>query len=261
MNIEPEDTMKKKMDCYIIDEDSQSIHVLATFLQENCSDMVEIIGTATSYDEAMEYLSKNEPAFLFIDIEVGGNRGFDLLKKCSHLINTNVHVITANNSRAFDAYKYGVSNYLLKPVDKDALVAGVRRVHERRETFKIRSIQQFIKSQKEKIFVQDSRGWTGVFLKEIVLLESDGSYTRIKLENGETLIVSKTLGAMEESLFAFEEFVRVSKMYIVNITHISKIRKQDGGMLEMTGDIEIPISTNSKKEVMDILLERLNMIK
>ena len=253
--------MKKKLDCYLVDDELQAIHALTSLLQNYCSDMVEIVGSTTDYYEAWQYLSENEPALLFIDINKETNNGWELLGKCGPLINTSIHVTATSSDFAFEAYKLGVTNYLLKPITPEELIFAIRRIYTRREIFKIKSIQQFIKSQKEKIFIPDSKGWASLNLKEIVLLQSDNSYTHIVLENDEVHIITKNLGALEEYLLPFDDFVRVSKSYIVNINHVLKIKKQDGGILVLTGNLEIPISTGFKKDVMDILLERLNMLR
>jgi len=223
--LEPFELMQTKLNCYLVDDDLQAIDALAHLLEKYCSEMVQVVGSTTSYDEALEYLLASEPELLFIDIKMEGDKGWDLIKKCGHLINTSVHIVTSTSEYAFEAYKLGVANYLLKPIDSGELIYSISRMYIKMQTFKLNSIQQFVKSKNEKIFIPDNKGWVRINIKEIVLLQSDSSYTHLIMENGDEHTITKHLGALEESLVDFQDFVRVSKSYIVNISHIVKIKK------------------------------------
>jgi len=241
-----------KLKCYIIDDEQRAINALEFLLDYYCNDTVEIIGTSSIFNEALEYLGHNTPDVLFLDINLGEETGFDLLEKLgSSMADTEIIITSAYADHALEAFKYGSINYLLKPVDPEELERTINRIETRK--FKKPANPNIAPVNAENFFYPTRHGYASINYKDIICMKGEGSYTNIYLTDTESIIVSKNLFFFEQLLQKRPEFLRVQKSYIINQNHIKEINKQGGIKLIMKNDIHVPISNSMKETIMKII--------
>lgn len=244
----------------IVEDEKKSREVLDALVKANCPD-VNIVGTAESVAEGVELIRTAKPRLVFLDIEMADGSGFDLLEKVP---NSGFDVIftTASDAHALRAIKYSAIDYLLKPIDADELKAAVEKIrakaidHTNLESLKF-LLQNFRKpnEQYSKITLPTGNAYEIVNVKDIIRCEADGSYTSFFLENKKKLLVSASLKHYEDLLPA-DDFIRVHHHHLINMHHVVRYLKTDGGYAVMSDGTQIEISRRKK----DAFLQRLNKV-
>ena len=254
VNKAPNETIK----VVLIDDESQSRKTLQCFLQDYCP-QVEIIGEADSVLSGYQLLQKESPDVIFLDVQMNDGTGFDLLNKIS---NPSFQVIftTAFDEFAIKAFQYNAIDYLLKPIDVDELIRSVGKVNpsDNGSAFQgqLASLLETTQTEKfNKIVLSANDGLHFLELDGIVRLQSDANYTTFYLIDGRRIIVSKTLKNFE-TLLEGEDFFRPHRSHIINLNHVSKILKEDGGYLLMKDGYKVPISRSKKEEFMTLVKDR-----
>ena len=211
---------------------------------------LKIAGSASTIDSAYDGIQSTKPELLLLDVEIGTNTSFELLEKFNDF-SFQVIFITAHQKYAVDAFKFSAIDFLLKPLSFTALEMAVAKASESMKTSQKKSIETLRhnldsnqKNQKIILKTQD-KIWV-LELNEIVHCESDLSYTIFHTDT-ERIIVSRTMGYYDELLSAYG-FFRVHKSHLVNVRHVRKIHKTDGGEAELSNGSKIPISQRKKEE-------------
>lgn len=231
-----------KLKVAIIDDEKHAIDTLTYDLMENHSHEVEILFSTTSPLEGAKQTRTTNPDILFLDVNMPGLSGLDLVD-LMHDISTHIVFTTAHPEYAVKAVETNVSGYLLKPVQSDDLQRIIK---------KIKTIKQKKESEKiiyGKIPVPDSGGIELVPWNEIIYCKSDNNYCELYLTGNRKIVASKTLKHFETNLPSLH-FLRIHKSYIINFQHIKKYLKREGGELLMTNGSIIPVSRNSRDEIL-----------
>jgi two-component system LytT family response regulator len=199
----------------------QELHYLLKEIED-----VEVVAEAKNADEAEELIKKHDPELLFLDIQMPGRDGFDLLEKLDQA--PNVIFTTAYSEYAMKAFEFNALDYLKKPITEDRLKTALDRVREK--------IQEADKSKKlltegSQVFVKDGEKCWFVPLKEIRVFEIWDNYTRIYFEDQKPMI-PKTLNYMESRLDP-EVFFRANRQQIVNLKWIDKIEPWFSGTIRI----------------------------
>lgn len=243
----------------IVDDEEKSRDLLQKLLSRYCPE-IHIAGTSDSVDVAVEMIRKNKPDLLFLDIEMSGETGFDLLEKISDTM-CDVIFVTAYDKYAIRAIKFSASDYLLKPIDSEELAAAVKKVIEKKNTTynadNIRLLIQSIKKKEEftKISLPTGSAYEIVSINDIIRCESEGHYTNFMLADKRRLLVSVSLKYYED-LLPSETFIRVHHSHLININHVVRFLKVDGGYAVMSDNSQVEISRRKK----DTFLSRLQNI-
>jgi two-component system LytT family response regulator len=201
---------------------------------------VEILGESRSGEEALALIPKLAPDLIFLDIQMPGMTGFDLLERLEDLPQT--IFTTAYDEYAIKAFEVNALDYLLKPVAPARLAAALARVRPHAEP-----------SRLEQVFVRDGdRCWI-VRLPEIFLLESEGNYTRLCF-GSERPLIRRSLNALEEQLDP-AMFFRAGRKQIVNLKWIEKVDIGIAGGLEVTlrGGRAVEMSRRQSVRLREIL--------
>ena len=220
---------------------------------------VNIVAQASSVAEASEKLSANEVDLLLLDIELGDGTAFDLLEQLED-DHCDVIFTTAYDHYAIKAIQFSAFDYLLKPIDPDELKSTLERYLEKRSRNgdsgeKINHLIHNLRSEKKKLAIPDMEGFVFIDVDDIIRCQSDGSYTRFYLTSGEKILASKSLGEYEGMLNG-ETFYRVHRSSLINLSHIKKYIKGEGGYVIMTDGSEIEVSRRKKAEFIKILSGR-----
>jgi len=242
----------------LIDDESQSRKTLQVLLQDYCP-QIEIIGEANGVLTGFKLLQKMTPDVIFLDVHMDDGTGFDLLNKFP---NPNFQVIftTAFDEFAIKAFQYNAIDYLLKPIDVDDMLRAVDKITPSiKEGNYENQIANLLETNKTgrfaKIAIASNEGLHFLELANIIRIESEGNYTTFHLLNGKRIVVAKTLKSFEE-LLVDEDFFRPHQSHIINLRHVAKILKKDGGYLLMKDDSEIPISRSKKELFMNLVKDR-----
>lgn len=250
----------KKINIGILDDELHSVESLALHLDELFPDF-EIVYKSNKVQEAIHRLPNMDIDLLFLDIEMPGMNGFQLLEQLKDR-KFDVIFITAYSEYAIQAFKAKAINYLLKPIDEEELEVAINKwLESYKDTSysnKIESLIDYLKKDgkmKSKISVPVMDGFEFVEINDIVYCQSNNNYTQIHLKSGEKLTVSRTLKGVEEILNAYF-FIRVHQSYIINPNYLHKYSRSEGGYLVLNDDIRIPIS-NAKRSLIVNLFNSL----
>jgi len=244
----------------IIEDEAKSRELLQALVSKHCNG-VEVIATAGNVKEGVEAVSKNNPDLLFLDISMPDGTGFDLLEKISP-IKADVIFTTATDKYAIKAIKYSALDYLLKPIDAEELKNAVGKLVEKKSKVNtVENLAQLLQNLKQgsdsyqKITLPTSTSYEIVFIKDIIRCEADGSYTVFHLTGKRKLMASASLKHYED-LLPVNEFMRIHHHHLININHVVRYLKVDGGYAVMSDGSQIEISRRKK----DDFLEKLNKV-
>ncbi len=226
----------------IVDDEIPAQESLSKLLQRFCKN-VEIIGIASSVDEAVELCLEKRPQLLFLDIQMPSGSGFDILEKTT-FIEKQVIFTTAYSNHAIEAIKANAVDYLLKPIEIQELVKAVEKAIKNSQ----KNSQPTEERSLDKIAIPTLEGTYFYNKSEIIRAEADSNYTELHLVNGKKIVSSKTLKEIEISL-AKTTFIRVHKSHLININFIKKYIKGDGGIIVLNDDSMIPVSRSHKDEL------------
>ncbi len=241
----------------IVEDEQKSRDVLVKIIEKNCPEL-SIIGMASNVSEGVEMIKSLKPDLVFLDITMPDGSGFDLLEQVQGQ-KFELIFATASNEHAIKAFKYSACDYLLKPIDIDELKNAVSRVEKRKnEAPDMQNLNFLIQQLKrsddnyQKITLPTGNAYEIINLKDIIRCEADGSYTYFFLSDKRKLMVSASLKHYEE-LLPEQDFIRVHHHNLINMNHVVRFLKEDGGYAVMSDGSKIEISRRKKDQFMDRL--------
>ena len=248
------------MKAIIIEDELNVLSGFKKLLQTFCPD-VEVVGSAENVESGVALVQQTSFDILFLDINLPDGSGFDLLHQLSQ---RDFHTIfvTAYDQYAIDAFKISAVDYLLKPISPDLLKKAIEKIKHLEglvvQEDQLEAIQQRIEAeynQHEKIILRDTEGMRIVEVSSIVYCEAEGSYTKFYFDNGETILTSMHLKEYERLLEPYG-FIRCHHSYLINLQHVLAVNKNDGGVVVLSGQISLPLSTRKKSSVVEAIKAR-----
>ncbi|HEY5368984.1 MAG TPA: response regulator [Hanamia sp.] len=235
----------------LIDDERLARSELRRLLQEFPD--VEIIGEAANADEGIEKIESLNPDLIFLDIQMPGKTGFEMLmelEKSPHVI-----FVTAYDEYALKAFDVNALDYLMKPVEPKRLADAILKVTQKEEEELISYSNRGILSEHDQVFVKDGERCWFVKLSDVRLFESVGNYAKVFFGTNKPLIL-KSLNALEERLDD-RVFFRANRKHIINLRMIEKIETYfNGGLLvDLIGGEKIEVSRRQAvkfKEMMSL---------
>ncbi len=243
----------------LIDDEPQSCKSLAIKLKAVVED-IEIIGTYNHPERAISDIRKSKPDVVFLDIEMPGMNGFQLLEKIEEF-DFEVIFVTAYNEYMLNALRISALDYLLKPVEAEELKNALERLRKkisRSENFmntkeQLELLGDTLKQHSPKrLALATSQGIIFLKINEIIRVEALSNYSTFYLINKQKIMVSKTLKEFEPVL-VMQNFFRVSRSCIVNTDYIVKYKNEDGGMLELQDGSEVDVGPHRKDELVELI--------
>jgi two-component system LytT family response regulator len=241
------------MKALIIDDERLARKELTNLLKDHHE--VEIIGEAVNVDDAYQKIQTLDPDLLFLDIQMPGKTGFDLLEMLDSV--PRVIFTTAYDEYALKAFEVNALDYLLKPIQPERLAESIRKLFKQEDEEPVQDLplNERKLGANDQVFVKDGDKCWFVRLSEVRLFESDGNYIKVYFDNFKPMI-HKSLNALDERLDD-RTFFRASRKHIVNLHWVEKIEPWfNGGLmvqLKGGGRIEVSRRQSSKfKEMMSL---------
>jgi len=245
------------MKSIIIDDEKQARVSLSLLLEEYCPE-VEILADCENLPEGVKAIIKYKPDVVFLDIEMPGHSGLELLDFFDEKeVNFAIIFTTAYNEFAVQAFKLSALDYLLKPIIPEELVNAVAKLkRQKREQFSILS-ENIQKEIPEKIAIPSEKNLILLNISEILYIKGDGPYSEVFLTDGTKHLVSRTLKNFEDILQSHKRFLRIHKSYLVNFDFAVSYSKSDNGWLNLKNGISVPVSS----EKTNLILEKIAIVK
>ena len=244
------------MKAIIIDDERLARTELRKLLQDFPE--IEIVDEASNAEEGIQKIENHNPDLVFLDIQMPGKTGFDMLSELDHA--PQVIFTTAYDEYALKAFEVNALDYLLKPVEPRRLADAVEKLRKisnggRTERTGMHTEPTSILGENDQVFVKDGERCWFVKLSEVRLFESVGNYAKVFFGSNKPLIL-KSLNALEERLDE-KVFFRANRKHIVNLRMIEKIEPYFNGglLLELKGGEKIEVSrrqTVKFKEMMSL---------
>jgi two-component system, LytTR family, response regulator len=238
----------------IIDDERLARNELKKLLAEFPE--IEVIGEAANANEGREMIENLNPELVFLDIQMPGKTGFDMLAEMDK--SPNVVFTTAYDEYALKAFEVNALDYLLKPIEPKRLSDAINKINAAEEVEERTEPVNFNKSvlgEHDQVFVKDGERCWFVKLTDIRLFESVGNYAKVFFGPNKPLIL-KSLNALEERLDE-KIFFRANRKHIINLRLIDKVEPYFNGglLLELKGGEKIEVSrrqTVKFKEMMSL---------
>ena len=217
---------------------------------------IEVIGEASNAKEGIEKIESLSPDLIFLDIQMPGKTGFDMLTE----LDSSPHVIftTAYDEYALKAFEVNALDYLMKPIEPRRLADALQKLQQAEEKELASAVAGFnrgILTEQDQVFVKDGERCWFVKLAEVRMFESVGNYAKVFFGTYKPLIL-KSLNALEERLDE-KVFFRANRKHIVNMRMIEKIEPYFNGglLLEIRGGEKVEVSRRQAvkfKEMMSL---------
>jgi DNA-binding LytR/AlgR family response regulator len=239
--------------CIIVED----IQIAADFLKKFCekSGLIEVKGHFLNSESALEFLEDNKVDLLFLDIEMPGATGFELLDRLTY--SPRIILTTSKTEYAFDAFQYNVTDYLKKPFTYKRFLEAVLKIQtiQQAESGLVPAPQTAAAVAAPQtdigfLFIKTEDKLVKLVKDDIFFIESMRDYVKF-VTASKSYITYSTLKNLEEKLQG-DEFLKVHRSYIVNIKKIDDIR---GNTIYLQGN-QIPIGKGHKEE----LVKRLNIL-
>lgn len=221
---------------------------------------VQVVAKFNQPEAAVEFVRVTEFDLLFLDIEMPRLNGFDLLAQFDSY-HFDVVFTTAYDQYAIRAFRVSALSYLLKPIEEHDLRESLSRWQQKKikqlQVPQIQALQAQItpNAPQTRLALPTHEGHEIIEIAQIVRCMADASYTHFYLENGQQLLICRTLKEVEQALEP-NGFVRVHQSHLINPQYLRKIVKQEGGYLVMTDGAQVPVT----KQKRDLLVEQFNVM-
>ena len=241
----------------IVDDEMHCCENLQWQLRQYCPE-IEVEAVCNNAEKALQQIYRQQPQLVFLDVEMPGMNGFEMLEGLAQ-VNFDIIFTTAFDQYAIRAIKFGALDYLIKPIDKDELCEAVDKLINRTQRDSLKQLNALLSHIKksndlsfQKIALPTMHSYELVPLNNIIVCESKNNYTTVRLNNGQNILISKTLKQVED-LLDMQPFFRVHNSFLVNLQYAIRYVKGEGGHLVMNNDITVPVARSKKEELLKLI--------
>ena len=250
----------EQLKAILIDDEPRGISSMQKLLQINCPD-VQVIGSCTNADDAIQMVRTLHPDLIFLDIAMPVKNGFELLKELKGN-SFEVIFVTAHNQFMIEAFHFSAIDYLLKPVEDNLLVDAVERAkHRIAEKSGSKNVETFLHNLKQKhspakmrLCIPSLKGFQVIELDDILYAESSGNYTNLYFANNKMVCTSKPMHEYE-TLLEDAGFVRIHKSILVNLLHVKEYLRGEGGSVILSNGHEVEVARRKKEGFLNRMRE------
>ena len=240
------------MKVVLVDDEKHCLETLSWQLQRYCP-QVEILAACSTAAAAIKIIQKEPVDLVFLDIEMPHMNGFEMLEALQP-ITFEIIFTTAYDMFAVKAFKFSAVDYLLKPIDKEELLQAMNKYKTRGTKLRPEQLNILFQSLNQKsgpvqrVALPTMEGLEFIEAEDIIHCQSESNYTHIFLAGDTKLLISKTLKETEE-LLKDHNFMRIHHSHLINLNHVRKYVKGDGGYVIMSNDDAVNVS-RSRKELL-----------
>jgi|TARA_B100000401_G_scaffold221092_1_gene149482 two-component system LytT family response regulator len=198
---------------------------------------IEIVSEASNGEEAIELIEEHKPDLVFLDVQMPGMTGFEVLEHL-HVV-PNIIFVTAYDEYALKAFEVNALDYVLKPIELSRLEKAIEKVNSKSHKDDAPANQEL--NHESQIFIKDGEKCWFVKLDKVRMFESEGNYVRLYFDDSKPMIL-KSLNNLEKRLNN-KQFFRISRKYIINLTWVEKVEAWFNGGLRVT------LKTGEKLEI------------
>jgi two-component system LytT family response regulator len=238
-----------KIRTIIVDDEPDAVNFIKSIIEEYCPKL-EVIDNARSAKEGARKIMEKKPDLVFLDVEMPHGSGFDLLSQFPEKT-FDVIFITAFNHYAIKAIKFSAVDYILKPININEFIAAVDKVTDKRTSTQGRDdnfqtlLENVRSSLPGKLAIPTSDGMEYLNTKDIIRIEADRSYSWFFLVNHKKILVSRNLKEYQE-LLTDRNFFRTHNSHLINLEHVKKFIRHEGGAVELDDGSQVPISRGKR---------------
>jgi two-component system LytT family response regulator len=243
------------MKCIIIDDEKHCIKTLTGLLEKHFTE-VTIMATCDDSRKAYDMILHHRPDFIFLDIEMPFLNGFDLLSKFEQLF-FEVIFTTAYDSYAIKAIKYSALDYLLKPISRDDLEEAIKKLKGKKNNISKAQVQMATavhnRTLPDTIALPTTEGLTFTSISDIAYCTADGSYSRMFMTDKSSILLSKSLGDIEDLLSEYH-FFRIHHSTLINLKQVKQYIRGEGGEVIMSNGQSLQVARNRKADFLNIFM-------
>lgn len=246
----------EQISALIIDDEKNNREHLNKLLSKYCNS-INVVGMASNATDGLALIDQTKPQLVFLDIQMPGANGFDLLSSIEER-NFEVIFVTAYDQYAIKAIRFCAFDYLLKPINTLELQHACNRVldkilkNKQQSQEQIETLKTNKQNQHKRIALPSAERLLFVDTSDIIRCQSESNYTQVYLRSGQKQLVSRTLKEFED-LLADEGFIRVHQSHLVNFTEIQSYEKAEGGYLLLKDGTQVSISRMRRETVLEAL--------
>lgn len=235
----------------IVDDEQKGRDTLQHLLGEYCPH-VKVLGQVDSVDAAAAFIKAQQPALVFLDVEMPRGSGFDLLKQFDPVPFRTIFV-TAHQHYAIKAIRFAAVDYLLKPLDVEELIAAVSKPSNfSAQSQQYQQLTEQLEQQRlHRIAIPVRDGLTFLDVNEIIRMQADRSYTEIYTTGG-MFLASRNIKEFEE-LLAEQRFFRAHHSHLINLAHVRHLSRNDGYMILMSDGSQVELSRRRKEQFLAVM--------
>lgn len=213
---------------------------------------IEVIGECSNAEEAIEMIKEKQPDLIFLDIQMPGKNGFEMLEELVTV--PKVIFVTAFDEYAIKAFQVNALDYVLKPIDPERLSSAIEKLNEELAEPITEGLQnEDILDSEDQIFLKDGDKCWFVTLKDVRMFISEGNYVRVMFDDQKPLVL-RSLNNLEKRLDE-REFFRANRKYIINLKWVEKIETWfNGGLMVMIkGGEQVEVSRRQSSKFKELL--------
>lgn len=243
----------------IIDDEIRAVKMLQAILEDTCSEDVNVSATCHDLPEGIKAIKKYKPDIVFLDIEMPGYSGLQILDFFNEdEIDFEIVFTTAYNEFALQAFKLSAIDYLLKPIQPEMIREAVNRViskyNKTENILKYSALRQNLDTDNsKKIAVAVGQSIKFLEIEDIVFIKAEGAYSEIVLNDDSKLLISKNLKHFEDALSISKSFIRVHKSYLINTKYVNEYVKSDGGYLILKDKYHVSITHDKVEKLLQVI--------
>ncbi|MEQ8924507.1 MAG: LytTR family DNA-binding domain-containing protein [Fulvivirga sp.] len=235
------------MNALVVDDSRLARNELKRLLKE--FDFVNVIGESANASEAKEFIEEKKPDLVFLDIQMPGKSGFELLEDLEEV--PEIIFTTAYDEYAIKAFEYNALDYLQKPIQKDRLAGALNKIQEKKD--KQEANEEDRMTENHQVFVKDGERCWFVQLSSVRIFEVDGNYTKIYFDEHKPMI-PRTLNYLESRLDT-KTFFRANRQQIINLKWVERIEPWFSGSIKiyLKGGHEVDVSRRQTQRFKELM--------
>lgn len=242
----------------IIDDEPHIRETLNHLLKKFCP-QVKVVGEADSVASGITEIRNKIPDLVLLDIKMEDGTGFDLIDHFENIA-FNIIFVTAYQEYAIRAFGFSAIDYILKPINPEKLVDAVKRADQivqssfNTQLNTLKENLDLTENKNRKIILKTLENIYLLDVQDIIHCASDGNYTVFDTTDHQKIIVSKIIKEYDK-LLSDSGFLRVHRSHLINLKHIKRLSKQDGGFVVMSNEMEVPVSTRGRERLLELFNE------